>query len=53
MISWCLSDNDSAMTERTPPERASLARVTIDWNTRKAEPPVVEPGYQGCRSAQD
>ena len=53
MISWCVSDKDSAMTERTPPERASLARVTIDWNTRKAKPPVVEPSYQGCRSAQD
>ena len=53
MISGCLSNRDSAMTERTPPRRVSLARVTINCTARRSKSPIVEPGYEGYRSAQD
>src|ERR1700691_3299024 len=53
MISSCLSNRDSAITERTPPGRASLARVTINCTTRRSKSRIVKAGYQGHRSAQD
>ena len=53
IISWCFSNRDSAMTERTPPGRASLARVTINCTARRSKSRIVEAGYQGHRSAQD
>src|SRR5271168_2706692 len=53
IISWCLSKSDSAMTERTPPGRASLARVTINCTARRNKSRIVEAGYHGHSSAQD
>jgi hypothetical protein len=49
----CLRSRDSAMTERTPPGRASWARVTINCTTRRSKSRIVKAGYQGHRSAQD
>ena len=40
------------MTERTPPGRASLAKVTINCTARRSKSRIVESGYQGYRSAQ-
>ena len=41
------------MTERTPPGRVSLAKVTINCAARRDKSRIVEAGYQGYRSAQD
>ncbi len=41
------------MTERTPPGRVSLARVTIKCTARRSNSRIVDAGYQGYRSAQD
>ena len=41
------------MTERTPPGRASLAKVTINCTARRSKSRILEAGYQGYRSAQD
>ena len=41
------------MTERTPPGRASLAKVTINCTASRNTARIVEPGYQGFRSEQD
>ena len=51
-ISWCFSSRDSVTTERAPPGRASLARVTNRWTTRRSKSRIVEPSDQGYRSAQ-
>ena len=53
IISWCLSNTDSAMTDRTPPGRVSLARVTSNCTARRSKSRIVGAGYQGYRSAQD
>src|ERR1022692_2570121 len=53
MRSRCLSSKDSAMTERTPPGRASLARVTINCTAIRSKSRIIKAGYQGHRSAQD
>jgi len=53
MISWCLSNRDSAMTDRRPPGRTSFAMVTRSCAARRSKSRIVEPGYQGYRSAQD
>ena len=53
MRSCCLSSKDSAMTERTPPGRASLARVTTNCTARRIKSRIVKAGYHGHRSAQD
>ena len=41
------------MTERTPPVRVSLARVTINCPSRRSKSGIVESGYQGYQVAQD
>jgi hypothetical protein len=41
------------MTERTPPGRASLARVTINCTARRNKSRIVKAGYHGHSSAQD
>jgi len=41
------------MTERTPPGRVSLAKVTINYAARSSKSRIVEAGYHPHHSAQD
>ena len=52
MISSCFSYRDSAITERTPPGRASLARVTNSCTASRSMSRIEEACYQRQQSAQ-
>lgn len=53
MINCYFSGRDSAMTERTPPGRAHLARMTNKCTAKRSMSRIVEAGDQGSRPVPD